>query len=440
VIGLATLLAACTIGGVPAQCGTVTVPENRALSNGPSISLSVAVLPATVSSARRADPVFYVTGGPGGASTESLPSIAARWGDVNAHRDIVFMDQRGVGGSNPLQCALASMEGSVPDLVAACLGQVHAEVAHYRTTDAMDDLDSVRQALGYGTINLWGGSYGATAVQIYLRRHPETVRTAMLDGVTLLDIPVFERWASSGQRALALLDKRCSADRGCRTAFPHWYARLLPMLRKLEAKPVTAGGLTIDAGVAADTIHEMTASTDGAAQVPYVVAKAAQGSFAPLARAVRGYGASPSLAIAVMPVEIMCTEPWAARDPTKVAADAAGTYLRYTEPKAAAQWQAICAAWPHHDTAGEDWSRVHSATPTLVLEGGADPKDPPQNAAGVSEAMPNSRVVLVPGGGHGVSTVGCVPVLLDRFLERGTVQGLDTSCAKLTPWPAFRLR
>ena len=54
--------------------------------------------------------------------------------------------------------------------------------------------------------------------------------------------------------------------------------------------------------------------------------------------------------------------------------------------------------------------------------------------------MPNAGVVLVPGAGHGVSTLGCVPVLLDRFLERGTARELDTSCAKLTPLPPFKLR
>jgi pimeloyl-ACP methyl ester carboxylesterase len=393
-----------------------------------------------VPAARRADPVFYVTGGPGGVATESVPAIAALWADVNAHRDIVFVDQRGVGGSNPLQCALASMHGSVPDLVAACLGQVHADVAHYRTPDAMDDLDAVRQALGYGTIDLYGGSYGATAVQVYLRRHPETVRSAILDGVTLLDIPVFERWASSGQRAMTLLDKRCAADRGCRTAFPHWLARLSSLLRKLDAKPATVGGLTINAALAGNTIHEMTASMEGAAQVPYVLAKAEQGTLTPLARAVRTYERSSITTTAVMPVEIMCTEPWAVRDPARAAVDAAATYLRYAERDAAATWHAICDAWPRVDTSSEDWSRVRSATPTLVLEGGADPKDPPGNAAGVTEAMPNASVLFVPGGGHGVSTVGCVPFLLDRFLERGTAQGLDTACAKLTPWPPFRLR
>ena len=167
------------------------------------VTINVAVVPATVKSQRRTDPVFYVTGGPGGVATEDVPGIASAWSDVNGHRDIVFVDQRGVGKSNPLSCAITTQGLSVADLVAACLGQVNGDVAHYRTTDAMDDLDAVRQALGYDKVDIYGGSYGATTVQVYLRRHPENVRTAVLDGVTLLD-RFFERGTAAG------LDTSCA--------------------------------------------------------------------------------------------------------------------------------------------------------------------------------------------------------------------------------------
>jgi pimeloyl-ACP methyl ester carboxylesterase len=439
-VGLATLLAACAIGGVPAQCGTVTVPESRALPAGTAISLNVAVLPATVKSQRRADPVFFVVGGPGGVATDAVPWIANAWSDVNGHRDIVFVDQRGVGKSNPLSCAATTQGLSVPDLVAACLGVVNGDVTHYRTTDAMDDLDAVRQALGYAKIDIYGGSYGATAVQVYLRRHAETVRTAVLDGVTLLDVPVFERWSSSGQRALNLLDARCRADRACKRSFPHWYARFPALLARLATKPATVKGVTVDAAGVADTVHELTASAAEAAEVPFLLAKAESGNLAPLAGAIAAVDARAAGQAVVMPAAIMCTEPWAARDPAKAAADAQGTYLAYSDPATALRWQQVCAAWPPVSTAAEDWTRVRSAAPVLVLQGGADPKDPPANSAGVAAVMPNARVILVPGQGHGVSTVGCMPVLLDRFFERGTATGLDTSCAKLTPVPAFRLR
>ena len=69
------------------------------------------------------------------------------------------------------------------------------EPQFYTTSEAMDDLDDVREALGYDKINLVGYSYGATAAQYYLRQHEEHVRTMTLGGGSLLDVPVFELWA-----------------------------------------------------------------------------------------------------------------------------------------------------------------------------------------------------------------------------------------------------
>ena len=64
----------------------------------------------------------------------------------------------------------------------------------------MDDMNEVRQALGYEKINIAGESYGATVVQVYLNEHPETVRTATILRGTLLEYPIFEHFADSSQR------------------------------------------------------------------------------------------------------------------------------------------------------------------------------------------------------------------------------------------------
>src|SRR5581483_12288530 len=138
----------------------------------------------------------------------------------------------------------------------------------------MDDLDAVRQGLGYDKIDVFGGSYGATAAQVYMRRHAETVRAVVLDGATLLDVPVLERWSSSGQRALVLLHKRCHADRACAKAFPRWYERFPSLLAKLERAPAHVGSTTLDAATVASVVHELTAAMPGAASVPFLLARA----------------------------------------------------------------------------------------------------------------------------------------------------------------------
>jgi pimeloyl-ACP methyl ester carboxylesterase len=433
---LAVLLSTCAIGGVNAECGTVSVPENRAVAAGPQIALRVAVLPATDAAHRRSDPLFFVTGGPGGVDYDQVPGIAQAFSAVNTDRDIVFVDQRGVGGSGPFGCRLATGTTDVGALVRDCLGQVTVDVTHYRSPDAADDLDAVRQALGYGPIDVYGISYGATLAQVYLRRHPASVRSVVLDGATLIDIPVFERWASSAQRGLDLLHRRCHADARCAKAFPRWYERLPALLATLAKKPVVADGNTIDAATVAGTVHELTASMSGAAVVPYLLAKAESGSYRPLAAAVQAV----STPLPLMYYAVTCTEPWAAQDPARVAADAMGTYLAHSMIPTAAVMEQVCAAWPTVDLTGEDWSRVRSNVPVLVLVGGSDPKDPPRNVDGIAQAMPNAKVVIVPGGAHGVAAVGCLPHVMESFLDAGTARGLDTSCVSLTPYPAFKLR
>ncbi len=435
----AIVLAACSLGGVSAQCGSLNVPENWARPDGRQIALRVAVLPATEKTGRRGEPLFYVTGGPGGVDLDTVPGVAASFAPLNAHHDIVFVDQRGVGGSNPLGCQLATTSTSIAQLVAQCLGSLDADVGHYRTPDAMDDLNAVRSALGYERISLYGASYGATAVQVYLRRHPETVRTVTLDGATLLDVPLFETWAATGQRALKLLDRRCRADPACERAFPHWYARFPALLAKLARHPALVGSTRVDAAATASTVRELTASQPGAVQVPFLLARAESGAYAPLARQIRA-NALFAPTVGVMPLAIMCTEPWAAADPAKTSANARGTYLAYYQPAWANTMHEVCAAWPQPDAGPEDWSRVRSAVPVLVLAGGADPKDPPANVAGIGGAMPNAKVVTVPGGAHGVEQLGCLPNVVRDFVDAGTARGLDTSCVSLTPYPTFRLR
>ena len=442
-LALPVLLAAAAVALPPSSGDTRPLrfdrrAEEAAHSRGPA-DLAPRRRAAGDAAARPPGSALLHHRGPRDVDFDSVSRVASAFVQINAHRDIVFVDQRQVGGSNPLECA-ASLTGSVGDFVRACLGAVDADVLMYRTPQAMDDLDSVRQALGYTTINVYGGSYGATAAQVYLRRHPETVRSVILDGATLLDVPVFERWSSSGQRALALVDKRCRADRDCRRAFPTWFKRFPALLQRLARHPQTVGGVRFDAALTAGTVEDMTTSASRAAGIPFVLARAEAGKLTPLVHEITSASALASGGFALMPWAIMCTEPWAARDPAKVYADARGTYLRYSEPSTAVQVAAGCAVWPKPDLTVEDWSRVSSPVPTLVLVGGADPKDPIGNIAGITIAMPNARVVVVPGQGHGVAFLGCMPYVIDQFLAQPQAGSLDTSCVRLISTPPFRLR
>ncbi|HEU4796969.1 MAG TPA: alpha/beta fold hydrolase, partial [Pyrinomonadaceae bacterium] len=184
----------CEIRGAKdAKCGTLEVFENRASRKGRKIPLNILVLPAT-GQTRGPDPLFYFVGGPGSAATEDAPGIAQILAGVRQHRDLVFVDQRGTGKSNPLNCDLfdladpQSFFGAFLPLEAVrkCRQQLEpkADLTLYTTNIAMDDIDDVRAALGYDQINLMGGSYGTRAALVYLRRHPKHVRAVVLHGVS----------------------------------------------------------------------------------------------------------------------------------------------------------------------------------------------------------------------------------------------------------------
>src|SRR5712692_7716617 len=151
------------------QCGTVDVFEDRNRKTGRKIALKIVVFPATGQD-KAADPLFYIPGGPGSSATEDAPFVARELAKIREQRDLVFVDQRGTRGSNPLNCDffkpsdLRSYLGDYFPLedVRRCREQLEpkANLKLYTTAIAMDDLDDVRAALGYNQINIVGGSYG----------------------------------------------------------------------------------------------------------------------------------------------------------------------------------------------------------------------------------------------------------------------------------------
>ncbi len=430
--------------GLAARCGTLSVPENRAIPLSRMISLRVVVLPATVKRARN-DPFVYLAGGPGGAATQSAAAAAGIWYELRRDRDILLVDQRGTGGSNALACAPPTAAIATPvELTAyaqSCTAALAGDASQYGTTAAMDDLEAVRKALGYGRLDLYGISYGATAAQVFLRRHPGSVRTVVLDGATLLDVPFMSRFASNGQRALDLIASRCAAQAACAHAFPSWRADLMPLLARLQASPVTlqVGGapLVADDVTLASTIQSMTRSDDTAAWIPLLVSRAAAGDYSVLADHLTP-PAPPDLTI--MYWSSKCNEPWWGEDPAAMAADAMGTYLERSVALGLENDQAVCAGFPKRAEPADQWARVTSTAPVLALVGGTDPQDPIGNIAGLQDVMPNARIVVAPGMGHGVGQYGCLPHLVARLVALGSAKKLDLSCArKIAPRP-FLLR
>jgi pimeloyl-ACP methyl ester carboxylesterase len=435
-------LAPCTLaGGVDALCGTFGVPEDRSALDGRSLALRVAVLPAR-DGGTSPDPVVYVAGGPGGSAVADATWVAAVFRSLNESRDIVLVDQRGTGGSNPLVCPLPSRElRPVPSAVRAyvrgCLRRLDADARRYGTVTAMDDLADVVRALGYSQINLYGGSYGGTAVQYFLAQHPELVRTAILDGATGLDVPIFELWGRSGERAVRSILARCADSPRCARAYPRARVELFEVIAGLRRAPVRLQGTVIDAAAAAGAIQSLSRTPFGAARIPWLAHEARTGNWAPLAITIDQQAGEVGTTRWVMFWSIVCNEPWARWSPVRTTVASRGTYLAERTALDSRRAAMVCAAFPK--AAQPEWASVavRSDRPALVLVGGADPQDPLANIASAAHALPNSRTVIVPAGGHGVIQLGCARDVARHFVEQGSASGLDARCADAYVPPPF---
>jgi pimeloyl-ACP methyl ester carboxylesterase len=446
----------CTIGSVAAQCGTHRVYENRSANSGRQIDLKIAVLPAT-SDHVEPDPLFYFAGGPGGAATDVAPLLKSELSELNRTRDIVLIDQRGTGGSHLLMCPTPDKPFDVTDEEAfsayaeSCMKSLDADPRWYTTRAYVDDVNEVRQALGYDKINISGGSYGGTVVQVYLLQHPETVRAALINNSTLIDYPIFEHLADSSQRALDRVFERCAQDEKCHAAFPDPQADLEAAFAQLEQQPVETAEwdpaisqpVSVTPSIFAGVVHQMLLDADSAAKLPRLVHRVVtENNWEAVAqiylsRILPQQRASAGL---VMYAMIRCSEPWAMGRIEEVIHNSQSSYLSDSDIAVAKSVAATCALLPKPEPGALYGSTQKSDVPVLVLNAEEDNQNPPENVAKSAEVYPNSKVLFEPYRSHITVNWACLSKVYTEFVELGNVQDLKADClSKVRPY-AFDVR
>jgi pimeloyl-ACP methyl ester carboxylesterase len=440
-------------GPTDAFCGTLPVFENRAAGSGRRLNLNIVVLPA-LSANGPADPLFFLAGGPGQAAAQLAPQVREMFRQVQRDRDIVLVDQRGTGKSNPLECrsqANTLRELTEPDEIAlarlrTCLEGYDADVRFYTTPIAMDDLDDVRAHLGYERINLYGGSYGTRAALVYVRQHGARVRSMILDGVAPTDmrLPLFT--ARDAQRALDKLLTACEADSSCRAAHPGLAARTRALMQRLDARPERVRvthprtGLmeeaVIDARLVATVIFGALYSPLTASLVPTLLARAEGNDFQGLlALAFASDGAPENMSVG-MQLSVVCSED--APGVTRADLEREGQGTVFGSHLLSGQVKA-CEMWPKGTIDASYYQPVVSDVPTLVLSGEVDPVTPPGWGDEVARHLRHARHITVPATGHGVVGTGCGQQLVKAFIDQASAADLDTSCIDRIRRPPFFL-
>jgi pimeloyl-ACP methyl ester carboxylesterase len=432
----------------PVKCGTLSVPENRDTGQGRMIDLNLAVIPA-LEQPPRPDPLFILAGGPGQSAVGIAMVIKTSLGKVNRYRDIVLMDQRGTGQSNPLNCDfdlddLAFNDESKARAVNDCLSQLDADPRHYTTINHIEDLEAVRQALGYDQINLYGGSYGTRVAQVYLREHPESLRAVVMDAVASMDMKVGMEMGADAQLTLDALFDRCAKDPACQAEFPELGQTFSDLMSDLEANPRDVSLPNPATGIVESTpmdhrtfalaLRGILYAPTTQRLVPLVISEASRDNWAPILGLSLAAGESlqevmtPGLLFAVLCAEDL-SDVTSADIPQRERDSFVGT-------SQIDEFLGFCAAWPK-PLSRVDWSPPTAGNPVLLLSGALDPATPPYRADDAARSLGNSRHIVVPNGGHTVGSVACIADLIGEFLESADPAGLDAECVAEIASPSF---
>ena len=448
-------LTACFIGAeasgisVAAQCGALTVPENRDNPDGRQIDLNVAVVNSDVENPK-SDAVVLLAGGPGQGAVDTFAVMARNLSQLLPKRRIVMVDQRGTGESHPLRCDFEMDEfmdvtdWRSPELVQwmkDCHASLDADTRYYTTSIAIEDLESVRKALDIEQWNLYGGSYGTRKGLTYMKLYPEAIRTAVLDGV----MPQQEAMASSHeanlQNTLKNVFRLCRADETCSERFGDAEQQMWTFLQSLDEQPIemrlpnpTSGDyetfeLSRDFAVLGLRMFAYAPETMG--MIPLLVSLANHDQPENLAQ--QAYMVTASLTEGLnnaLELSVVCAED------VPFLPEKQNTQNSLFGDEFYDMMRSRCEFWDVNEVDASFKAPVTSDIPTLLLSGEYDPVTPPEFAEQAMATLSNSQHLVAKGQGHIVANRGCMPKIVTAFIEEPE-QELDTECMNNFNQPAF---
>jgi pimeloyl-ACP methyl ester carboxylesterase len=429
----------------PLQCASIDVPLDPERPDGATLPLHVTIAPA-VRERADADPLYVLAGGPGQAGSDIVFLLDRAFARVRATRDIVLIDQRGSGRSGRLGCDDPVLldfpdDDTMRERMAACVAAFDDRLlVHYSTDAAAADIEQVRRALGHGRINVWGGSYGTRLAQAYARRHPQSVRTLLLDSVAAPE-QVIGLLGDDPQRALDASFARCAADAACAARFPDLATRFEALAERVRrdgvdlslrhprsAEPIR---LRLSPARFVETIRAALYSPQYAARLPFVLDRAETGDWQPFAAllSVQADGGGDAMAFGLT-LAVLCAEDIAHASAGDIDDDVLRSFLR------GSFMQTFVDGCPLIGSPLGARPRLDPIeVPVLLLSGALDPVTPPSRAESAARHMARPQHLVAAHAGHGVSHLGCAPRLLRQFLDAPDA-ALDGRCLDAIPLPS----
>ncbi len=432
----------CYVDGIAdrLRCGSIEVAENPLQPEGRKIDIHYAIIPA-IKNIHPDEAFLAIAGGPGQSAIDSAPTFDTTFANVRQTRDILLIDQRGTGRSNPLLCPedtsvlplqVDDRQFDVALETQNCLAQLQGDVKQYTSAIALADFEAVRVELNYQKLHLYGISYGTRMAQLYMRRYPEALGTVTLDGV----VPMQQSVLAIGlaiDRAVALLLAECADRDSCDEQFPNLAESLTTVIAKLGQSPAklqvmhptTAETsdffLTRDKFLSVLRLALYAPSTRSL--LPLAIDRAAAGNYQPVLGLYSLTMNGLDLAMG-MHNTVLCSED-IHRLPSDLAEQLGQSSVGASMLE---QMSDACSVWPS-DPVDDDFSKpIASAIPTLLLSGQQDPATPPKWAELAMSKMTNAVHWVAAHAAHGVAMQTCAGQLIGQFVERGSTAEIDSEC------------
>jgi pimeloyl-ACP methyl ester carboxylesterase len=455
-----------SVEGQSFYCADVSVPEDRRNPASPKIKIHVGVIKGKPNGV----PTIELIGGPGGGSEPLIGGVAAGgkkmlevYGRFLAQGDLVFFDQRGTGRSEPrLACGFDESPAKCKDKLVA----KGINLAAYDTVENADDVHEIKVALGVPKVDLHGISYGTRLGIEILKRHPDDVRAAIIDGVMPSDVSVGGGFEVAMDGILTTVFKACAANATCNTKYPDLDGALGRLKTKLNTTPFKGEGeesggfeYNFDAfmseivqrsyedGAAAKfphLIHSLLSQTeaewnaaqkaDAEALEELIAAEDALDEGNPLMKELREIEMDASEAeweatelAQGMYLSVTCND-YTQHESFETALAAMGTIRPELRSEGLLREEFdSCKTWPVRVSDPNLKKAPTFGGPVLVIGGRLDPATPAIWAERVAATLPAHQLVVVPTGGHGLMDA-CGATLKDSFFANPTAP-LDASCA-----------
>ncbi len=461
-------LGAGLVEGQNVKCGFLVVPEGRSLPKGPTIRLAVAIF-KTPSSQRDPDPVLFLSGGPG------LPLLERMGPTFNAgnlvgslqNRDLILLDQRGTGYSQPsLACpevnaaqytilderlsldARAALEVQAARTCHNRLVSAGIKLNAYNTLENAADVHDLVRALGYKQVNLYGISYGTRLALTVMRLFQADLRSVVLDSVIPPQVNGFTSIPPAALRAFDVLFQGCAADPSCNATYSHLQAVFYQLVADLNTTPITFD-TTLQTGKSV-TVHftgndlvlwlqQSLYRTQLISQLPAVIFRIRSHDYEQLV-SILGNLIDDTMSWGMF-YSVMCGEDAAFTTPQVLKTSIQGLQPQ-AQPALLAivmSWFSVCQVWGVKPVPAIQKEPVRSTIPTLILQGEYDPVTPPTNGMLAAQTLSKHYFFLFPGVGHSVadSDIGTCPTdITNAFLEN-PAEKPNASCISSMHEPFF---